>query len=360
MKKISSLIYLFIAVTFISCTDDDKDSPADNFDQSAMLINLSQNVFLPNYESLKNEVTILLADWNSFKSSKTAGDFTKMSEQFKTAYTSYQTINYLELGPAANVALRNNFNTFPTDTTQINSNIQTGNFNINTLSSYPQKGFPALDYLFFSASSNQIITNLNNTNFVAYIDAIIDDLVTNSTTVYNNWNSNYASSFSQKTGSDIGSSLGMLTNAWNQHYERNFRDGKIGIPVGIRSLGLPLPEKAEAYFSGISSTLVIKNLVEMEKMYLGIGSDGINRSSFDDYLISAGAAELDNRIKNQFTAAKDALDKIKNGRLSDQIKNNQADIEEAYFELQKLILLIKVELPSRLGILITYQDNDGD
>lgn len=360
MKKYSSLIYLFIALAFISCTDDEKDSPADNFDQAAMLTNLSQNVFLPNYESLKIEISALQSDWNTFKTTKDASDFTKMSEQFKLAYTTYQSINYLDLGPAANVALRNNFNTFPADTTQINGNIQSGNYNINTLSSYPQKGFPALDYLFFSITTNQLISKLNDSNFIVYVDAVINDLVSNSTAVFNDWNTSYTTTFSQKTGSDIGSSLGMLTNTWNQHYERNFRDGKIGIPVGIRSLGLPLPEKTEAYFSGISSTLVIKNLSEMEKMYLGIGNDGINRSSFDDYLISSGAAELDNRIKNQFTAAKDGLENIKNGRLSDQILNNQAEVEAAYFELQKLILLIKVELPSRLGILITYQDNDGD
>ncbi len=360
MKKYSSLIYLCIALAFVSCTDDEKDSLGDNFDQSAMLTNLAQNVFLPNYEALEEEVETLQADWDAFKSSKVASDFTKISEQFKTAYTTYQSINYLDLGPAANVALRNNFNTFPTDTTQINSNIQSGNYNINTLSSYPQKGFPALDYLFFSTSPNQLINKLNDANFVAYIDALINDMVLSAATVYNDWNTNYVATFSQKTGSDIGSSLGMLTNTWNQHYERNFRDGKIGIPVGIRSLGLPLPEKTEAYFSGISSDLVIKNLEEMEKMYLGVGNDGINRSSFDDYLLSAEAAELDNRIKNQFLAAKTALNKIKSGRLSDQIVNNQSEVEAAYFELQKLILLIKVELPSRLGILITYQDNDGD
>ncbi len=360
MKKISSLIYVMVALTFFSCTDDDKDSIADNFDQAAMLSNLSNNVFIPHYSALKQEVSELNNKWNALKNSKSSADFTAMSEQFATTYMAYQQINYLEIGPAANVALRNNLNTFPADTAKINTNIQSGNYNINTLRSYPQKGFPALDYLLYRERMNQLLVRLDDSNFTTYVDDLITDMVSSTSTVFNEWNSSYGIDFSTKTGSDIGSSLGMLTNAWNQHYERNFRDGKIGIPVGIRSLGIPMPDKAEAYFSGISTELAIENLNAMEQMYLGIGQDGINRPSYDDYLISADAAELDGRIKAQFAAAKAGLADINNGQLSDQIMNNQQSVEAAYFELQKLILLIKVELPSRLGILITYQDNDGD
>lgn len=192
------------------------------------------------------------------------------------------------------------------------------------------------------------------------MDTLVDDINYRVKSTNNSWKSSYAGTFSNKIGSDIGSSIGILTNAWNQHYERNYRDGKIGIPLGIRSLGLPLPEKAEAYFSGISTSLAIKNLIEMEALYLGIGNDGINRSSFDDYLLAIDAQQLDSRIKTQFTAAEEALKRIESGELSEQIKNNPAAVESAYQELQKLILLIKVEMPSRLGILITYQDNDGD
>ena len=46
--------------------------------------------------------------------------------------------------------------------------------------------------------------------------------------------------------------------------------------------------------------------------------------------------------------------------MSENIINNQTQVEAAYAELQKLIVLFKVDMPSRLGVLITYQDNDGD
>lgn len=360
MKKLNSLISGIVICTLFSCTDTDNDSPTDNFDQQAMLSNLSENVFLPNYALLENEVADFKSKWEAFKLAKNEVNFTEMSEQFKSVYHSYQNVNYAEFGPAAEVSLRNNLNTFPTDTATIINNIESGNLTINTLGSFDQKGLPAIDYLLFSKNTNATINLFNDIKYVAYMDTLIGDINYRVKSTNNAWKNSYAGTFSNKTGSDIGSSIGILTNAWNQHYERNYRDGKIGIPVGIRSLGLPLPEKAEAYFSGISTSLAIKNLIEMEALYLGIGNDGINRSSFDDYLLAIDAQQLDSRIKTQFTAAEEALKRIESGELSEQIKNNQAAVEAAYQELQKLILLIKIEMPSRLGILITYQDNDGD
>jgi hypothetical protein len=308
---------------------------------------------------LEASVSDLQTKWNTFKVNTTVAELNDLKASFEKAYSSFQKVSYAEFGPAANVSLRNNANTFPTDTSTIQSNIQNGNYTINTLSSYSVKGFPAIDYLLYSNGETKTISLFSDANRVKYMDALIADLEANCKSVLTEWTTNYGSTFSTKTGSDQGSSIGILVNAWNQHYERNFRDGKIGIPVGVRSMGVLLPEKSEAFYSGISSGLALENLIAMENMYLGIGKDGINRASFDDYLLAIEAPELDNDIKNQFTIAKSKLEGLGNP-LSEEIKNNQPKVQEAYNELQKLILLIKIEMPSRLGILITYQDNDGD
>jgi len=347
---------LLVTLLFSACKED---KPEIEFDQTAMLTNLSQNVFIPNYTELEVNVSDLQTKWNAFKTNLNTSNLNDLKISFEKAYRSFQKVNYAEFGPAANVSLRNNANTFPADTSTIQSNIQNGNYTINTLSSFQVKGFPAIDYLLYSNDENNTIALFSNANRVKYMDALILDLDANCKTVLSEWKSSYGGIFSTKTGSDVGSSVGILVNAWNQHYERNFRDGKIGIPVGVRSLGVALPEKCEAFYSGISSELALENLIAMEKMYLGIGQDGINRASFDDYLLAIDAAALDNDIKNQFSVAKSKLQELGNP-LSEEIKNNQPKVNAAYQELQKLILLIKIEMPSRLGILITYQDNDGD
>jgi hypothetical protein len=40
--------------------------------------------------------------------------------------------------------------------------------------------------------------------------------------------------------------------------------------------------------------------------------------------------------------------------------NNKDALLNSYEELQKLVPFIKVDMTSGLGVLITYQDNDGD
>ena len=46
--------------------------------------------------------------------------------------------------------------------------------------------------------------------------------------------------------------------------------------------------------------------------------------------------------------------------LSQGVQGNTAPIEAAYNEIQKLVVLLKTDMPSAMGILITYVDNDGD
>ena len=69
--------------------------------------------------------------------------------------------------------------------------------------------------------------------------------------------------------------------------------------------------------------------------------------------------QLSTVIDNQFLTILDELNNI-NGSLGDEIINNKTQITQTYQELQQLVPYIKVDLTSALGVLITYQDNDGD
>ena len=49
-----------------------------------------------------------------------------------------------------------------------------------------------------------------------------------------------------------------------------------------------------------------------------------------------------------------------NDPLSNEILTNKDDVTTCYSKLQELVPLMKVDMTSALGVLITYQDNDGD
>ena len=48
------------------------------------------------------------------------------------------------------------------------------------------------------------------------------------------------------------------------------------------------------------------------------------------------------------------------GPLSQDVVSNKPGVQAVYDEMQKLIVSLKVEMPSALSVLITYQDSDGD
>ena len=129
-------------------------------------------------------------------------------------------------------------------------------------------------------------------------------------------------------------------------------------------LNLELPEKCEAYYSNTMSVLLAKEcLLAIENNYLGRSTSGTDGKGLDDYLetIKAqhGSETLNNAIKNQFAIAKSKLSIIPEP-LSSSVINAATTVDAAYLEIVKLLVLLKTDVPSALGVVITYQDGDGD
>jgi predicted lipoprotein len=184
-------------------------------------------------------------------------------------------------------------------------------------------------------------------------------------TLYQAWNpayGNYITTFKISTGSDVGSSISMLINQLTFDLEI-IKNAKLAIPLGKKTLGSPLPEKCEAYYSRVSVELMKKNLNNLYNTYAGIDVNGANKDGFDDYLeflsIDFNGTKLHLAINNQFNLALNKLNEVPDP-LSQSILSQNAKVEAAYIEIQKLVVLLKNDLASALGIQITYQDSDGD
>ena len=355
---------------FLSSCPKDEDPDDDSkteFDQKAMLTQIGNNIILPAYQSLNTDLESLNTSITVFIASPDVSNLSTAQTAFKKAYLSWQSVSMYEFGKAEIILLRSSCNTFPTDTVQIKSNIGTGTYDLNSANNIDAKGFPALDYLLFGiANSNEgIVTLYQNSTYKNYLSAINSAIKNNVADVYNDWLStsgNYINSFVTNLGTNSGSSVAFLVNQMNYDFE-TLKNFKIGIPLGKKTLGTPMPEKVEAYFSEYSLSLAIANLESIERTFLGkttAGSDGLG---FDDYLTHVGAkyngGSLSDAIKNQLSTSISKLKSV-SGILAETLISNPASIETAYTELQKTIILLKTDLPSALGVLITYQDNDGD
>lgn len=369
---IVSALFLSIILIFSACKKDEEvPEPEDSYDKSGMLANMADNLIIPQYQSFKVDTDSLQLLTATFNASPDLTNLLALQSQFTEAYVAYQWISTFEIGPAETDIIRANFNTFPCDTVQINSNINSGVYDLASVSNIDAKGFPALDFLLYGASlNNNYILSLYTTSPTAanaknYLTALVNEIKTKTDALNNSWSStggNYVSTFKNSTGSDVGSSIGMMVNQLNYDFEL-LKNARIGIPLGKKSLGIPLPEKSEAFYSQQSLLLVMEHIKNIENIYLGRSKSNSDGLGFDDYLthINAmyGGGSLNDAIKNKFVSAKAKLAAIP-GPLSQAVLTSPAIVDAAYIELQQLVVLLKVDMTSSLGVLITYVDSDGD
>lgn len=373
MKSIYRIIpvVVFCLFIFVQCDKKKKNNaepepPAETFDKAAMLNNLADNLILPSYTSFQSSIDSLITSFNVFKTSNLLSDYQIVKQKFNSTYLKYQRISLFEFGPAETIGIRNSFNVFPTDSDQIKSNISLGNYDLGILANIDAKGLPALDYLFYGKNQSELSivqSFISSANKKQYVSNLLLEMSTKINQVISGWNSNYKTTFSNSLNTDVGSSIGFLVNQLNYEID-NLKNAKIGIPLGKKSMGAILPEKCEAYYSSIYSVqYAIESLNQIENTYLGKGLNGINGKGFDDYLdhlqLKHGGNLLNSDINAQFALTKSKFALLQSP-LSTQIINNPTAVDAAYMELVKLLVLLKTDMPSGLGVIITYQDGDGD
>lgn len=371
MKKITLyfLSITVVALLFSNCKKKKTEEEEIPFDKSGMLSNYANNVITPNFSIAKNALDSFALSYNDFTLNKNVASLNVARQKFIRAYITFQYISTFEFGPSETELVRSNFNTYPCDTDQIKSNISTGVYDFNVISNLDAKGFPAIDYLLYgkSQSDAEIIalfdTDANAVNRLAYISNCLAEMKTKLNSVITGWTNSYKNTFVSSTGSEIGSSLGMLVNQLNFEIDL-LKNGKIGIPLGKKTLGVQLPEKCEAYYAQNFSVDLAKHCLQnIENVYLGRSINGTNGLGLDDYLDALKAQHssgtLNNAIKNQFAVAKAKLALVQEP-LSNSVITDVPTVDAAYIEIVKLLVLLKTDAPSALGIIITYQDGDGD
>jgi len=360
-----SLALLLVLIVFAACDNSTSSEDLVSFDRSEMLENYASNIILPSYEDLQTAVNDLQTAAQNFDAEPTLGNLETLQLALKDARLGWQDVSPFQFGPAESVLLRSSLNTYPVDTNKVNDYVSSGNYTFGTIESRDAAGLPALGYLLYGVgdTDEEILSMYtadseaeNRMTFVLDNISFIKDLVD---TVTNEWQSSggdYIGMFlsEDNAGTDVGSSLGMLINSYVLHYERFLRDGKVGIPAGIRSAGVPRPAATEAYYGGYSLELAIANLGKVEQIFTGGNGVGL-----DDNLEALGAGDLSDEIQTQIDEAQNALEQLSDP-LSQQIEGNNDPVLASFQELQQVVTLLKADMTSVLGITLTYQDSDGD
>jgi predicted lipoprotein len=367
---------LWMILGVIALTGCEKDQPIGGedssgaFDQEKMLKHLGEDLILPRYKNLHQSVKQLNNKAQQFTDDPKKSHLTDLQEAWKAAYRDWQYCSVFELGPAKDLALRKKANTFPADTPAIDSSIITGNYDLTDLRANAEKGFPAIEYLIFDRhhGADTVLRWYTSAphagNRKSYLTDATQQLKKEVTQVYEDWQpdkGNYLKTFKQNTGTDAGSSVSLLVNELNFDWEI-LKNNKIGIPLGKKSLGEKFPEKVEAYFSGYSLELALAHVRSIEQLFQGHTGqqDG---PGFEEYLQHLGAEQngdsLHTVINEQYQLSRERLQAIPEP-LSVALTENTQKVEAAYEAIQQQVVYTKTDMPSELGVRISYQDNDND
>jgi predicted lipoprotein len=346
--RIIGILSLSLLSLAVSCKDK-QTKPTDTFEKKDILVNLADNWIIPSYNELKGKLDNLNSNWTAFKANPSQENLVLVQTSWKSAYISFQKVKFIDFGPAMNNALPGALGTFPTDTSVIESNISSGNYDLATFSNVSAIGLPAMDYLFFETNA---LSNLQNTNRQQYVSDLLEKITSETNYVVTNW-STYRATFIDGTGTSSTSPFSQLVNAFCKDYDL-LKNSKIGIPLGKQSLGIQRLEYLEARYSKIGKELILENFKTFRSVYTGLNGIG-----FDDYLIVLEKTSLNSTISTRLDFMI-AEPQTWTSDLENMMVNSSQTVDDYYTYVQNSLVYLKTDMTSAFGILITYQDNDGD
>lgn len=367
LAKALVIIPVFLFST--SCTEPDQEPMpvADDFDRQLMLVNWVDNIIIPSYKNYVSKLGGFRSKALTFSQSPEASGLTELRTAWLDAYIAWQRVSMFEIGKAEAITIRNFTNIFPTDASGIESSIGDGSYNLELPSKNDEQGFPALDYLINGSGEDDaaiLNTFANNDAYGKYVNDVLDRMYEMATVVVTDWEGDYKTSFVNNSGSSGTSSVDKVINDYLFYYEKYLRAGKIGIPAGVFSSS-PIPGSAEAiYHKGASKKLFLAGLDAVQDFFNGkaFGSSSTDNSlkAYLEYLeTQKDGQDLTELINVQFNSARTFAEGLDDD-LSTQVTTDNIKMLTTYDQLQKAVVLLKVDMLQALNVQVDFVDADGD
>ncbi|TRO65448.1 imelysin family protein [Christiangramia sabulilitoris] len=366
MIRISKFL-LIVTLLFTACSKEDdgnvnNGNETDSFDRGAMLENWADNIIVPAFDNFKSSTQQLEDLTTTFTSDPTEENLVALRSQYESSYLEFQTVAMFDIGKAEELGFRRFLNTYPLAAAEVDNKIASGSYNLELPSSFKEQGFPALDYLINGIGDNnaEIVAKYSSENYRNYLLDVSKRINSLTEKVNTSWQGDYRDTFVSNTSSSSTGSVDKLTNKYIMYFETFLRSGKIGYPSGVFT-GTPSPINAEAYYSNdLSKELYLKAVQSTVDFFNGRSFNGGQAgSSFKQYLEFLDRGDLAEDITAQFAAVKSQATKL-DSSLKNQVQTNNTLMLGAYDELQKIVVLLKLDMVQALSISINYVDSDGD
>tara|TARA_B100000900_G_scaffold69172_1_gene54369 strand:- start:7470 stop:8609 length:1140 start_codon:yes stop_codon:yes gene_type:complete len=340
----------------------------DGFDRTTILTSTYDNIIIPAYNDFNNKLTYLKSSIELFSNNPDGINLNEVRTKWRSAYIAWQNIAMFDIREAESLFFSAIMNSYPANEDVINANINNAVTLLQGISSAElgSTGFPALGYLIYGLGndSNDVISyyNSNNsTNRIGYLNAVINQMTTNTNLVIEDWN-NSRSTFVNSSGNSATSSLNLIVNDFLYYLEKRVREAKTAIPSAVRTNFIPLPTHVESFYKpDLCKKLLIQAFESVDRFYYGKSFDGTElNSGLKSYLEYLGnnetlISEIDNKINMIYIEISQVDDNF-----ITQLNTDPTGITDIFYKIQDLVPLMKTDMLSVFNISTDYLDNDGD
>ena len=337
-----------------------------SYDRSKMLEFTVDKIIIPAFDDLEAKLDDLKSSYSKFNSDMTNNNLDDLRDKWLVSYKAWQHVEMYDIGKAMEDDYASKGNVYPVDTVRVKINIEKGEYDLNHPNNYDTQGFPTIDYLLYGLDKEmpKVIDHFKNDQKISnYLGKIIDELISTTSSVNSHWKSTKGE-FVKSIENSATSNLNMLINDFIFYYEKRFRANKFGIPGGVFSSSA-LPDRVEGFYSKIySKELAQEAFTSIKNFFNGISHEnkdviGTGVKSYLDFLDSNKTKLLSDDINNQFTIAENSISEL-NDNFNLQVKDGLIKLLTTYDDIQKAVVLLKVDMLQILNINVDYVDADGD
>ena len=337
-----------------------------SYDRSKMLEFTVEKIIIPAFDDLEGKLTELKGSYSKFNSDMTDNNLDDLRDKWLLSYKAWQHVEMYDIGKAMEDYYAFKSNVYPVDTVRVKINIEKGEYDLNNPNNYDAQGFPTIDYLLYGLDKEmpKVIDHFKNDQKISnYLGKIIDELVSTTSSVNSHWKSTKGE-FVKSIENSATSNLNMLINDFIFYYEKRFRANKFGIPGGVFSSSA-LPDRVEGFYSKIySKELAQEAFTSIKNFFNGISHEnkdviGTGVKSYLDFLDSNKTKLLSDDINKQFNIAENSISEL-NDNFNLQVKDGLIKLLTTYDDIQKAVVLLKVDMLQILNINVDYVDADGD
>ncbi len=303
----------------------------------------------PEINAAINATDLLQSSWAVYSTNSTADNFATVISNYSVVANQMEEISFYNLGDVSAVYV---FSRFYKTTVDTNGIIDAFNaqesFAENDIANYvnTRKGLFALEYLLYSTS---FADSLTEPKFINFVDAHLSYLHSSATEFQNTWNI-YQKNFIKNDGEGVSDSYNIVINRII-HVLEDLISKRIAEPLDGNDHKL-----AVGHYANKALEKIKVQVLQLQQIYLGIGTETFN-SVYNN--VRKKNKKLADKVSEKFEETVTFGNAMTN-EMDYYINTDSTPLVDYKNLLIELLAFFKGDIQDELNIIITFGDTDGD